>query len=251
MKKKFKYLVICLICLLSFYYTNKIALYIKSKNPLVIAINSLKEELEVSSLNSTIIDDIYIIPGISGKKIDLDASLRNMDEKLDKDKIIYEFTKPVISIEDNKDKIIIKGNQLKNSISLILDQDNKLISYLESNNYKVSLLIKDKIDSNLELINDSLNNYDEIEQHLNSQKKNKHLYQIKNNNKIKENKYNFQVTKTINHSNISKMLNSIESGDIIKIENSLNLDELIVLLNQIKYQNLSIVPLSNLINEDN
>ena len=59
---KIKYLCIIFLCLLSFYYTEQIALYVKSKNPLVQTIESKKSELYVNSIDSTLIDELYIIP---------------------------------------------------------------------------------------------------------------------------------------------------------------------------------------------
>ena len=60
-KKYFKYIGLIGICLLSFYYTEKVALYVKSNNPLIKTITNIKDSKYVSSINSTIIDNKYII----------------------------------------------------------------------------------------------------------------------------------------------------------------------------------------------
>ena len=69
-KKYFKYLGLFGLCMLSFYYTEKVALYVKNKNPVMKTLKEIQETKYVNYINSTIIDDIYIIPGLNGKEID-------------------------------------------------------------------------------------------------------------------------------------------------------------------------------------
>ena len=56
--KKIKYLAIIFLSIISFYYTEQIALYVKSKNPLIQEIESNKDELYVNSINSELIDEL-------------------------------------------------------------------------------------------------------------------------------------------------------------------------------------------------
>lgn len=255
-KKYFEYLGIIGLCLLSFYYTEKVALFVKNKNPIMRSINEVKESLYVSSIDSTIIDDIYIIPGLSGKEINADLSFSKMQEKsiFDEDKLVYNQIKPTISIEDNKDKIIIRGNKEKRSVSLIFESKNDLAKYMYQNNYKVNVLIsKEEYDFNYELINNSNNSktYNSIESFLNKKKQNNNLCFV-NNNQVPElckDKYLIKPSLEISHSNISTEKNKVDSGEIIYIRNTLSLAELNILLNQIHYKDLKIVPISELIKE--
>lgn len=255
-KNFFKYIGILGICLLSFYYTEKVALYAKNKNPIMKSINEVKDSLYVNYINSTIIDDIYIIPGLSGQELNANKSFSKMQEKsiYDETKLVFNNIKPSISIEDNKDKIIIRGNKEKKSVSLIFESNNNLIKYLHQNNYRVNLLIsKEEYDFNYELINYSNTEkvHKNIDSYLTKNKENKNLCLVKN-NEIPEyckNKYLFKPSLTINHSNISIEKNKIESGEIILINDSLSLSELELVLNQIKYKDLKVVPLSVLISE--
>lgn len=255
-KKYFEYLGLLGICLLSFYYTEKVALYVKSKNPIMQSINEAKSLKEVSFINSTIIDDLYIIPGLNGKEINLDKSFSNMQEKsiYNETKLIFNDIKPTISLEDNKDKIIIRGNKEKYSVSLIFESINNLTKYLHQNNYRINILInEEKYDLNYELINNS-NNLEistKIDKFLTKNKINKNLCYVKNDkiNELCQNKYLFKPSLTISHTNISTEKNKISSGEIILIKDTLTLGELNILLNQIKYQDLNIVPLSKLIEE--
>ena len=257
MKNIFKYIGLVGISLCSFYYTEKVALYVKNKNPIMQSINEVKDDLYVSSINSTLVDELYIIPGISGREVNVNKTFNNSKnlEELEDDYVIYDQIAPEISIENNKERVIIRGNESKNKVSFIFDEVNELTQYMHQKNYRVNLLIKEeKYDLNYELINDSKNEitYKNIDKFLDKNNINKNLCYVKDNSReICKDKYKFKESLTINHSNISTEKNNISSGEIILIQNTLSLTELNILINQIKYQDLQIVPLSELISETN
>lgn len=242
--------------MLSFYYTEKVALYVKNKNPIMQTLQEVKETQYVNYINSTIIDDIYIIPGINGKEVNIDKSFSNMHElnTYNEEYLIFNEIKPTISLEDNKDKIIIQGNKEKQGISLIFEDYNSLSKYLLQKNYKVNILLSEEnYDNNYELINNSNSTiYYDIEDYLNKNNLNKNLCYIKDETNIPtqcKDKYLFKPSLIISHSNISQTINKISSGDIILIKDTISLSELEIILNQISYRNLNILPLSELINE--
>lgn len=255
MQKYFKYLGIIGLCLLSFYYTNEIALYVKNKNPLLQSINEVKESKYVSSINSTLIDNLYIIPGLNGQEVNVNKSFMSMQKakEYNDELLVYNIIKPTISLEDNKDKIIIRGNEKKNSVSLIFEEESDLTKYLTANGYQINLLItEEKYNLSYELINNSNNSntYHNIDKYLNKKKVNKNLCYVKNNiPKLCQDKYLFQESLVINHSNLSLNKNKIHSGEIILVQKTLSISELEILLNQIKYYDLNIVYLSELIKE--
>jgi len=255
-KKYLKYLILLSISLLSFYYTNIVALYVKKKNPLMQTIEDVKNTKYVNYINSTIYDNLYIIPGLNGQEINVNKSFSNMqiDNKFSEAKLVFNYIKPSISLEDNKDKIIIRGNKNKKSVSLIFEDISNLTRYLLNNNYQVDILIKEEsYNLNYELINSSniKKTYHNIDSYLTKHKANKNLCLVKNDkiSSLCENKYLFKPSLVLNHSNLSTNINKIASGEIILVKNSLTLSELIILINQIKYQDLSIIPLSELIKE--
>ena len=115
------------------------------------------------------------------------------------------------------------------------------------------LITDEEYNPNYEMINNSnlSKTYENIENYLNKNKINKNLCLVKDNkiSNLCQDKYLFKISLTISHSNISSTINKIKSGEIILIKDSLTLSELNLLINQIKYQNLNIVPLSELIAE--
>lgn len=257
MKKIIKYIGLLGICLFSFYYTEKVALFVKSKHPLMKAITEEKDSKTVLSINSEIIDDIYIIPGLNGKEVDIDKSFNNMktNQVYDEDLLVYNQITPNISLNDNKNKIIVRGNKNKNSVSIIFREDNELAKYMLQKNYKVNILLsKEQYNANYEMINNANNEttYHNIENYLNKNKINRNLcYVVDNISKLCNGKYLFKPSLELTHSNISHNKNKINSGEIILIENSVALRELQVILEQIDYQSLKVVYLSELISEIN
>ncbi len=242
--------------MLSFYYTEKVALYVKNKNPLMQTLTKIAETKYQESINSLIVDNIYIIPGKNGQEVNLDKSFSNMvsSSTYNESDLVFNEIKPTISIEDNKDKIIIRGNKSNNNISLIIEKENDLSTYLINNNYQVNLLIKEeRYINNIELINNSNNKktYNKIDNYLDKNKINSNICLIEDNNipSLCKNKYLVKPSMIINHSNLPSLKNKISSGEIILIKDTLTISELIILLNEINYKDLSIVYLSNLISE--
>lgn len=257
MKNTFKYFGIIGICLFSFYYTEKIALYVKNKNPLIQEIKEYSDTSYVSSIDSELIDDIYIIPGLNGKNLNIDKSFNNMKTNMvfHEDELVFNQIPPKVSLENNKNRIIIRGNKQKNSVSLIFNKESTLTDYLIKNNYKINVLLdKEQYNQEIELINNasSQETYTKIEKYLNKKKINKNICYINSNiPKVCKNKYLLKPSLIINHSNLSKTKKQIKSGEIILIQDSISIKELELIILQIKYLDLHIVPLSVLISEIN
>lgn len=249
-KKYFKYIGLIGICLLSFYYTEQVALYIKNKNPIMQTIKELSISHNRESINCSIIEDIYIIPGYNGKYVNVDKSFYNMvTTQYNEELLVFNQIKPNISLEDNKDKIIIRGNHNKQAVSLLFEDINSLSKHMLNNNYLVNVLIEEETYTDkYELINNSKQEY--IYKRINRKLDNNLCYT--NNDtipKLCKDKYVFTHSLVLNHSNLSKLLNTISSGDIILIKDSISIEELNLIINQINYKDLSIIPISKLISE--
>ena len=254
-KKFFKYLAIISICLFSFYYTDQISQKVKSNNPIYKQILNEQDNYKENSINCTILEDNTIIPGLYGKEINVDKSFQKMT-KLDifnEDYIVYNYIEPTLSLNDNKDKIIIRGNSKRKSVSLIFYQDNSIIDKITNINITV-LINEEKYNKKYEMINNSNNDTtsNNIEKYLTKNKINKKICVIKNNNISNcEDKYKVKPSLILNHSNISQYINKINSGEIILLENSITIQDISLLINQLKYLDLKIEYLSKQISEIN
>lgn len=253
--KFIKYLFFGIFIVVSFYLTEKIMIYLENQNPIMKEIIKLENSYEVKSVNA-IIEDNTIIPGINGKKINKKKSLLKMENfgSFNETFIIYNDIKPDISINDNIDKVIIKGNNIKRNISLILE-DSDLTNYLKEHNIQYSLISDLSSDLTIDreyiLGETDKKNISDLNTLLNKKKKNSKICLINYSNLeyCKEKKYYLIKPNIDTINNINYLLNDISSGSIILVRKSTSLDNLKLIIKEIKKQDLDIVYLSTLISE--
>ena len=258
MKNFYKYFGIVAIMLFSFYYTEKIALLMRKKDPIYESIEVIKEESNIDYVNAIIKDD-NIIPGMNGLKVNTEKSFQKMKSfgAFNKYYLIFDQVKPEISLEDHKDKMITNGNSKKRMVSFILEENENIAKYLKENNIEASLLItKDtfKRDNYFEQINADNKNFKSTEELLNSINQNKNICILNNYNEQlckKNQKYLVKPILELNEFNVASIKTKIESGTIIYIKKGAKLDDVKILIDQIKYKGLNIKKLSELILEDN
>lgn len=258
MKDFYKYFGIVAIMLFSFYYTEKIALMMRKKDPIYETINVFAEDSNTSSINATIKDNT-IIPGINGLSVNIDKSFQKMKSfgAFNKYYLIFEQIKPEISLEDHKDKIITSGNSKKKSVSFILEETGEISEYFKQQKIKSSILITQesfKRDNYFEQINNDNKNFKQVDSLLDSIKQNKHICILNNYNEEqcrKSNKYLVKPELEFNNYNIASIKGKIESGQIILVKKGVSLKDMKILLQQINYKGLQITSLSELILEEN
>lgn len=147
MRKFFRNLgIISLICF-SFYFTEKTVVVIKNADELMIELKSKQHEYFVEPIDGIIQNNTFI-PGISGKKVNINESYKRIKQYgMFNDKLlIYDEVKPKNKLEDNMDKYIISGNKNKKQVSIILLLTNsnyldELLKILKKNNIKVNFFI--------------------------------------------------------------------------------------------------------------
>ena len=159
MKKLFQLIGLITLLFFSFYLNGTTKSVIKNMDDIMVQIKLNKKNYNQDEI-SAIIDDKYIIPGISKKIVDENKSYENMKKygKYDEDYYVYKSKLPSISLENNKDKIIKSGNKIKKMISINFivnntDDINRIIEILDSNNVKCTFFInKNLLDSNIETL---------------------------------------------------------------------------------------------------
>ena len=256
MKKFYKSIGLIAIMFFSFYYTEKIALIMQNQSPIMQKINKIEENYLVASTNA-LVEGEYIIPGTMGKAVNKTKSYVNMTTfgAFNEHYLIFDNLKPNISLEDHKTKIIKKGNQDKKAVAFLLEDNNAVKKYLITNKIPASLLVTNeniKNNNYFELINNDLKNYQNIEIILNKNNQNKNICYIKNLAKdfcIQAKKYLIEETFFLNNANIVPAKSNIVSGSIILIKKSATLDNFKILLKEINFKGLNIIPVSELIAE--
>lgn len=241
--------------LVTFYFSDKLLLYVENLSPLM---KSVKEHASDDLLPvNAIIDGNTIIPGKKGKSVNIRESYLKMNEfrVFNETFYVYDYIKPDISLDDNLDKVIIKGSK-DNLISIIVD--NKLLEeYLLSKDIKFNKVIKSKddIDSkSIEYINGNkdIKGFEELNLYFKRDKINKKICLIgysSNEYCYKNNYYKVKPSIDIYSSNLVRDKNNISSGDIVFIHDNLSLSEGKILINSILSKRLEIVYLSDLISE--
>lgn len=256
MNRYVKYAFFGILVIFSFYFTEKTAILVRNQDPIMQKIKKVSSQYNYESVNATIEDD-YIIPGMYGQRIDEIKSLMQMKENniFNSLFLVSEFVKPEISLEDNADKIIIGGNPRKQAVALIFDKEAyQIYEYLKSLNIQATTLINQgdfNRDIPFEVINNATDNYNHVENLLDKYKLNKRICLVNDNQKKcpKNSKYLVKESITLTNSNLIGAKKDLSSGSIIRLDSSLNLENLDHFLNYVNSKNLKIVFLSQLISE--
>ena len=257
LKKYGKYIIFSLLVLLSFYTTNKTANLARSKDPLLKEIQNASKERKLDFVNA-VIQDEYIIPGMYGSVVDELKSLSKMkeDDVFNSIYLVNQPIKPDISLSDNLDKIIIKGNSKKMQVSFIIDinSNREIKDYLVKNNIKASILTTKENyskDNYFEQINNDFGNYKALDKLLKKNKQNTNICILDSNNTNlnfckQRKKYLVKPDLFLDKTNIIEVKAALSSGSIIYLKDITYLD---CLVEYIKSKDLNIVFLSELIKE--
>ena len=282
MRKFFEALgLISLICF-SFYATNQTALVIKETDEIMKTIKNQKE-IEETNIIEPIVTEDSIIPGLSGKEIDVTKSYQSMKRYgyYDQKMLIYKSILPNQLLNKNHDKYIISGNNKKKMVSLVFvikkdNNINKLVSILEEKNIKATFFLDSNFvesDNNSllqlskkgHLIGNGSNNYDYTSPDflwLNTiikkiaKQKNGYCY-TENKNEQTLNSCSLNKNHTIIPSIIAKgkyydeIKTKLTNGSIISLDITSSLEtELPIIINYIESKGLNIVTLDDLLNEN-
>jgi hypothetical protein len=131
----------------SFIYTEKTVKVVKEYDDIMIELKKVEDSYKIEPVNAYILDKT-IIPGLNGKKIDIDKSYSKMKRygKFNESLITFVETAPDVSIKNNYDKFVISGNETKNQVSFIFlatkNTDlSKILSILKQKNTLANIFI--------------------------------------------------------------------------------------------------------------
>ena len=150
MKKFFQMIGILTLMVGSFVYTEKVGTTAKLNDTLLTEIKSKKDGYKENAIEPIINDDT-IIPGVNGKEVDIEKSYEAMskigyfDDKL----LVYKPLEVENTLDKNKDKYVINGNNTKMDVTLLFKVSNKdditnIIKMLESKEVKATFFIESK-----------------------------------------------------------------------------------------------------------
>ena len=277
MKNFFKIIGVLVLVFFSFFYTEKAITVLNEQDEIMIKLTEAKDKYKKDSVSAIIADDT-IIPGIQGKEIDIDKSYKNMKKiGIFNSKLIeYKTINPDISINDNYDKYIIKGNNKFNNVSLIfkVDSDNeyeKVLDIIKYNNIKANIFIDyDYLSQNISNINknDNYNYYSYgnkgkytidiliMSNNVINRKSNNAIYCLnesknKNNLKVCSENNVYSIMPSIINASYSLVKNNLENGSIISFDiNAKGINEINSIIDYINGKGYKIVLLDELLSED-
>ncbi len=133
-----------LLVIFSFYYTNKVLDFIKSKDQIMIEIKKNKDNYKINAIDA-IIENNTIIPGKCGLVVDVNLSYLKM-KKLNyysDSLLVFKKIPPSISLKNQFDKLILSGNSNKKQISILLKiSDINIINKI--NNQSINIILETK-----------------------------------------------------------------------------------------------------------
>ncbi len=252
MKKIFNFLFTIILLLFSFYYANIVRNFLKNKDPLMQEIKSKQSKYFKEPINA-IITNNTIIPGISGTKLNINASYQKLKKikKFDNSSLIIDKVKPNISLTNNIDKYIINGNLNKKNISIIISTNNlEIIKYYENTNINF-IIDKYFLLDNLNYLNSITNNIIIYQGNLIKNKRINYCYETNINNLNICSYYNLYtiIPTIITHDYYYNVYNTLENGKIFMFYLNSNLDEFNILLKSISNLNYNLVSIDKLIEE--
>ena len=253
MKKCFSLFGLFSLIAFSFYFTDKVSNLAFKDNKIIKEIRSVQAFYNTKPSNAEInFKNSTIIPGKYGKKVNVRKSYLNMldFDEFNLDYLVYSAVKPSISLVDNKDKYIISGNSYNRRVSIIIENNKKIKKLLDQKKIKYSVLLQNKVEGS-NFINGATNITDF--KLLNRYVRNNNRFCLKGYSTIELcKKYNYYLLSSniiLNSYNLIDVKSKIKSGSIILIKHDAVLDDVDLLLDDIKFKNLEIVTLSKLIDE--
>ncbi len=148
MKKFFQIIGLLTLMISSFIYTEKVGTTAKLSDPLLTEIKSKKDGYKENAIEPIIKDDT-IIPGVNGKEVDTKKSYESMskigyfDDKL----LVYKPLEVKNTLDKNKDKYVIGGNNTKMEVTLLFktkpqDDLTPIINTLNQRKIKATFFIE-------------------------------------------------------------------------------------------------------------
>ena len=148
MKKFFQIIGLLTLMISSFIYTEKVGTIAKLSDPLLTEIKSKKDGYKENAIEPIIKDDT-IIPGVNGKEVDTKKSYESMskigyfDDKL----LVYKPLEVKNTLDKNKDKYVIGGNNTKMEVTLLFktkpqDDLTPIINTLNQRKIKATFFIE-------------------------------------------------------------------------------------------------------------
>lgn len=240
----------------SFYFTDRVSMMVANKSELMQEIKAVSSIYETDAVDAKIdIVSNTIVPGKFGRTVNSQESYLEMHDfgSFNENYLVFDYVKPKLSIEDNKDKFITGGNSAFRRVNFIVDDNSEIEEYLKKLEMPFNKIVKayEKPDELVELINGGENKdkFNEIDSNL----KEKARICVKGASNIdmckKNSYYLVDPSLTLTSTNLIEIKNNINAGSIILLTSRAKLEDLKLLISEIEYKDFEIVNTSYIISE--
>ena len=260
----------------SFFYTEKAIKIARNNDPIMLKINSAKDDFTVNLVEPIIDKDEYV-SGINGCEIDKDESYSKMKQNGQFDENLL-VMKEIKNKNTPKNKYIINGNKKERKVSinfLVLKKiDENMLSFIKDKKIKINFFVDGNfLEENLDYIK-SISSYGNI---YNYERNGDYIdkYIIYDNNLIETisnnnsnycitdkkddeilnscNNYDMNIIKTKYYTsdNVLEMKENLSNGNIITISDIDDVSKIKMSINYILSKGYDIVNLDKLLNERN
>lgn len=270
MKKVCNYIGLLALMCFSFYYADKVAKFMNNEDEIMKNIKEYAKKYNTECTEGYITEEGVVL-GVNGLTVDTESSYYEMKGiGFDASLLSFKENPCIVSKLNNKDDFIIRGNEIKNALSLIINITNgksisNVLQISKTKNVKLSLMMDDVyLSKNKNTIMTYLNDGNDILykgkkeedlkvflNELKSIDKEAETYCVyENNNTIidycfKNNINTIKTEKKYNSSYLSKIKNNIQKGDFIILDESTILkDEIGVIINYIRSRGIKISTIS-------
>lgn len=240
----------------SFYFTDRVSLMVANKSELMQSIKAVSSTYKTTPVDAIIDNENNsIIPGKYGKIVNDQESYLNMHDfgSFNENYLIFDFVKPETSLNDNKDKFISSGNPSNRNVSLIINNNPETANFLNSSKIQYNIVTNKQgtKEEYAEIINTATdkNEFYAIGKTLSENKK-ICLKGVSDLDLCKKNSYYLiDPILELDNNNYVEIKNGLNPGSIIKIGPNTKVENVKLLLSEIKYKDFNIVHISKLIDE--
>lgn len=170
MKKIYQIILVIMLSIISFFYTNKVIEFIRNTDPIMKSIKKYDQKNKINAINAKLSKN-RMIPGVKGKKVDYIKSFNKMKKygTYNESLTVFKEIKPAISIDDYYDRYIQEGSGINNDVSLVFevkDNDNisDIINILDENNINATFFIDGLwLENNTDVVEKLVSNGNELE----------------------------------------------------------------------------------------
>ncbi len=158
-KKLFSIFLTIFLIISSFLFTNNIINLSRKKDPIMMELINYEHNYNDNVQEAVLVAN-NIIPGIKGKRINIDKSYSNMKKigKFEKTMLVFDEALPANSLEGNYQNFIISGNKSKNNVSIVMEVVDtsyieEILNILNNKNIRITFFIdKDVFDNSIDIV---------------------------------------------------------------------------------------------------